>query len=358
MDYQYFEKHPEARTIQQLINNLNEEIEENYFSRITSTMNLDSYGIEILNEDDLSRVLVKVKSKLLLLDIDFDTKSFTVDGLPSDDDENIFSLTDFVPSLLLLVSGKPRKTSAEYDVELEQLEEWSEDEDEKEEEKETIETTFLDSDNALKTSADTDIVPEDISDEYFDNEFDLVGDDEYLDDDDEDWEDDDDDLDDDDDDDDDDEDAGDFEDGIDDIFEMELAEIDDAQVSLRLEVRQQLRLYPHVKINDMLDGEPVSEDEEWEYVNEEVQLEGRNFEDLDDPFTPFEVPITFFGDHFTLCFSPYEITVREGNTMLKIPAATEYHIVFNDLLEFLTDKAKRRASEWRKQQVLARLERK
>lgn len=295
MSYQYFERHPEARTIQHLINNLDEEIEENYFAKMTGSMNLKSHGILILNDDDLSRVLVKVRpNHLLLLKVDLETKTFTVNGLPNDDDENTFSLTDFVSSLRLVASGNVPKYDGEDDFDLS----YDADFDDDDEEEDAVEI------------------------------------------------------------DDDDDDAGDFEDGIDDIFEMELAEIDDAQVSLRLEVRQQLRLYPHVKINDMLDGEPVSEDEEWEYVNEEVQLEGRNFEDPDDPFTPFEVPITFFGDHFTLCFSPDEITVREENTMLNIPAATEYHIIFNDLLEFLTDKAKRRASEWRKQQVLARLERK
>lgn len=295
MSYQYFEKHPEARTILQLINNLDEEIEENYFAKMTGSLNLRSNGILILNDDDLSRILVKVRpNHLLLLNVDLETKTFTVFGLPNDDDENTFSLTDFVSSLRSVALGNASKNDGEDDFDLS----YDADFDDDDEEEDAVEI------------------------------------------------------------DDDDDDAGDFEDGIEDIFEMELAEIDDSQVSLRLAAREQLRLYPHVKINDMLDGEPVSEDEIWEYVNGEVQLEGRNFEDPDDPFTPFEVPITFFGDHFTLCFSPYEITVRVENTMLKIPAATEYHIIFNDLLEFLTDKAKRRASEWRKQQVLARLERK
>lgn len=328
MGYQYFEKHPEARTIQQLINNLDEEIEENYFAKMTGGMNLKSHGILILNDDDLSRVLVKVRpNRLLLLNVDLETKTFTVYGLPNDDDENTFSLTDFVSSLRSVASGNAPKYDEEGDFDLSYDADFDDDDD--------------DDAGKIEIDDDKDDAGEiEIDDDDKDNAGEIDDDDIEIEEDD------------------DDEDAGDFEDGIDDIFEMELAEIDDAQCSLRLEVRQQLRLYPHVKINDMLDGEPVSEDEEWEYVNEEVQLEGRNFEDLDDPFTPFEVPITFFGDHFTLCFSPYEITVREENTMLKIPAATEYHIVFNDLLEFLTDKAKRRASEWRKQQVLARLEKK
>jgi len=291
MSYQYFEKHPEARTIQQLINNLDEEIEENYFAKMTGSMNLKSHGILILNDDDLSRVLVKVRPKrLYLLNVDLETKTFTVYGLPNDDDENTFSLTDFVSSLRSVAFGNAPKNDWEDDFDLSYDADFDDDDD--------------DEDDAGKIEIDDD--EKDDAGEIDDDDIEIEEDD-------------------------DDEDAGDFEDGIDDIFEMELSEIDDAQCSLRLDVRKQLRLYPNVKINDMLDGEPVSEDQEWEYVNEEVQLEGRNFEDLDDPFTPFEVPITFFGDHFTLCFSPYEITVREGNTMLKIPEATEYHVVFNAL---------------------------
>ncbi|MFY7999432.1 MAG: hypothetical protein ACOVSW_12615 [Candidatus Kapaibacteriota bacterium] len=332
MDYQYFEKHPEARTIQQLINNLNEEIEENYFAKMTGSMNLKSHGILILNDDDLSRVLVKVRPKrLYLLNVDLATKTFTVYGLPNDDDENTFSLTDFVSSLRLVASGNATNSSAEREVELEQMQEWSENE----KENESIKTAPVTAEKSSETADGFDLS---YDADFDDNEDDFDDDD--------------------DDDDDDDEDAGDFEDGIDDIFEMELEEIDNAQRSLRLAAREQLRLYPHVTIHDTEDGEPVSEDKEWDYIEQEVQLEGRNFENPDDPYTPFEVPITFFGDHFTLCFSPYEITVREGNTMLKIPEATEYHVVFNALLDFLTDKAKRKASEWRKQQVLARLERK
>lgn len=303
MSYQYFEKHPEARTIQQLINNLDEEIEENYFAKMTGSMNLKSHGILILNDDDLSRVLVKVRPKrLYLLNVDLETKTFTVYGLPNDDDENTFSLTDFVSSLRSVAFGNAPKND------------WEDDFD-------------------LSYDADFDDDDEDDAGEIDDDDIEIEDDD-------------------------DDEDAGDFEDGIDDIFEMELAEIDDAQCSLRLDVRKQLRLYPNVKINDRDDGVLVTEDEEWEYINQEVQLEGRNFEDLDDPFTPFDVPIKFFGNKFTLRFSPYHITVWRRNQMLNIPSSSEYHIIFNAMLEFLSYKAEKVARVWRKQQVLARLERK
>ncbi len=312
MDNQYFKRDILEQPMWILIDDIKKEMEKSYFSRIMGSMNLKSHGIEILDDDNLSRVFVDVRDPhcLFFLDIDLETKTFTIEGL-SDDDENIFSLIDFVSSLRLVASGKPRKTSAELDVEFEQMEERNENEN-------------------IKTAPAAVEVSSEVTDDF---EIEIEDDDG-------------------------DEDAGDFEDGIDDIFEMELAEIDDAQCSLRLEVRQQLRSYPHVKINDMRDGELVSEDEEWDYINQEVQLEGRNFEDADEPFTAFEVPITLFGDHFTLCFSPYDITARQANTILNIPAATEFHVVLNSLIEFLSDEAKRRASEWRKQQVLSRLEKK
>lgn len=326
MDNQYFKRKLLAQSIRALIYDIDEEMKKSYFSRIMGSMNLKAHRIEILDDENLSLVFVEVRDPdcLFFLDIDLETKTFTIKDLP-DDEENIFSLTNFVSSIRLVASGKPRKTSAELDFELEQIEEWSEDEN--------IGITSTTSDIPPKTNSNPVVTLDDIANKYFDDKFDLLSEGENFDGEDNNNNDMD------------DEDAGDFEDGIDDIFEMELEEIDNAQCTLRLKVREHLRFYPHVEINDMLDGKPVSKEEEWDYIEQEVQMEGRNFENLDQHFTPFEVPITLFGDHFTLCFSPFKITVRQANTILNIPAATEYHIVLNALLEFLSDEAKRLMGE-------------
>ena len=129
MDNQYFKRDILEQPMWILIDDIKKEMEKSYFSRIMGSMNLKSHGIEILDDDNLSRVFVDVRDPhcLFFLDIDLETKTFTIEGL-SDDDENIFSLIDFVSSLRLVASGKPRKTSAELDVEFEQMEERNENE--------------------------------------------------------------------------------------------------------------------------------------------------------------------------------------------------------------------------------------
>lgn len=125
-----------------------------------------------------------------------------------------------------------------------------------------------------------------------------------------------------------------------------------AQYLLRLSTREQLRLYSNVTINDTLNGKPLEGEELSDYLrNEVLSEEGKGAETVEtgkteDSFRAFTVPVTFFGDDFTLCFSPRSITVKKGNDVCAIPPTTEYHIVFNAMLELLSDEGIKMLCDW------------
>ncbi len=294
MNYQYFEKHPDAQSMSEMIEEITNDADTAYFHDALFALQYHLYGIQVINDDDLSNIAIRVDEKYdFIVNFDATWERFEIEGFDNDDWDS--HLSDIVYALRAAVAQIEKTAAPRIEI---------------------------DSDNE----------------------------------------------------------AGDYDDGINDVGMMKAGVIQGARYDLLLTVRHQLRLYPYVCINDNRDEVNVEEDDEdednekGEILKADVMSEKDYIEEADyfgelmmsdvvdlspyaERYEAFDVPIKYFGDKFTLCFSPHKITVQKDGHILPIPPATEIHVILNEMLEVLSDRAKPVAREWRKQQVFARLER-
>jgi hypothetical protein len=273
MSINIFEKHPDSKTIEEIIQELNDEKSMQYMSKVIDQFIFDQNGIQLLGEEDFNDSMLVVNiTQDLSIRVETTSKTFQLAIFPDRefDDKYCYPLSDLGSVVRRVLAEKAEKSQNAKSGEMQD-----------------------DDDEFMKTV--------------------------------------------------------DF--GLDDVD-------NNAQCLLRLSVREQLLLYPHVAINDTLQGERLEGEELSDYLLQEVLTEKLNDAKTDDAAMPddsfraFAVPITFFGDEFTLCFSPRVITVQKGNGELGITPATEFHTVLNAMFEFLSEEAQERASAWKESELL------